>query len=100
MKPTASKTLTMLREPGALANWIHEMSGLEGVEFAPPVVSNITSLYERVQTELNQRLEEESADFHAPETVDNHPAPEIVVIPQVELDQFNGEYEAIGEYTP
>ena len=60
LKPTASKTLKMLQEPGALANWIYDVSGLEGVRFEPPVVSDITSLYERVQTDLIS-VEEESA---------------------------------------
>ena len=50
----------MLQEPGALANWIYDVSGLEGVRFEPPVVSDITSLYERVQTDLIS-VEEESA---------------------------------------
>jgi hypothetical protein len=102
LKPTASETLKMLRELGALANWIYNVSGLEGVRFEPPVVSNITSLYEyeRVQTELNQRIEEESTivDVPVPGAIEFISASETVVMPWEELDHLYREYEMIGEY--
>jgi hypothetical protein len=100
LKPSASETLKMLREPGALANWIHDVSGLQGVKFSPPTVSNITSLYERAQAELNQRMEEESADARNALSELEFSPQEVIVLPAEEVEQYTRDYDIIEPYDP
>jgi hypothetical protein len=78
------------------------VSGLEGVRFAPPTVSNITALYERVQAEFNQRMEEESSSdiFNSSATMEELSTPETAVMPTLELEQYCNDFEMLAEYDP